>query len=123
MNHIHFLQLTSVSQKDFSQQLPTLSISPPMNKSLYLMSILCNVSQTTINTGCGFSITIANFNILQGMSQSPAATITHGHIPLNFDRWNFLDEFEGVGSMLAQFVLKIDEGGRRKIKFATRENN
>jgi len=68
---------------------------------------LLNVFQTTINTRDRLPPTITNFNILQGMSQSPAATITHGHIPLNFDRWNFLDEFEGVGSMLAQFVYAL----------------
>jgi hypothetical protein len=57
------------------------------------------------------------------MSQRAAASITHGHISLDFDWWNFFDEFEGVGTVLAQFVLNIDEGQPGKIKFATRREN
>jgi hypothetical protein len=96
----------------------------PNHININLMSTsLLNIFQTTINTRDRLPPTITNFNVFQGMSQRAAASITHGHISLDFDWWNFFDEFEGVGTVLAQFVVNIDEGQPGKIKFATRREN
>ena len=90
---------------------------------LFLMStFLLNIFQAAVNTAYGFSPTISNFNIFQGMSQRTSSSIAHSHISLNFNWGNLFNELECIRSVLTQLVLRKSWWRKKDKKLLPSEN-
>jgi len=61
-------------------------------------------SQTAINARSRLPPPTTDLDVFQGMPQRSSSPIANGDVSLDFDNWAFLDEFESVGTVLAQFV-------------------
>ena len=61
-------------------------------------------AQRTILAGFDRARTLER-NIFDRMSHSATAAVANGHFAIDFDGRNLHDQFQSVGSVLAEFVL------------------
>ena len=64
--------------------------------------------QSAVDAPGGLSIPVPNLDVLQRVAQNSPSSVTNGHVALHLNNVLLLDEFQGIGAVLALGVLRTN---------------